>query len=116
MDETVKHLLSERRIRDNWYIIRDGEMELEPLTTEHMTISKYHERLWFQRLRDQTKEQLLERYYYLARTIDRIESSIEEAKRENYQHMVAVEELHNSMTGLKNIDFGTTQLIQTTLF
>jgi hypothetical protein len=98
MEDASKYLLSSRRMTDNYYIIRETGKELERYTTEHMMISKYHERYWFQKLRHQSKEQLLERYFYLCGLIETCESLIKQAQEEIGMHLAAEEDLHQSMT------------------
>lgn len=96
--------------------IHRWEDEYKKLEGEHNLISRYHERLYFQRLMHKTKEELLERYKWVAYIMESLQASIDEYRAMVCRHLVAVEELHTSMDPFKGVDLKEIPLVQLPMF
>lgn len=109
-------LISKETYKSLCWAVRDYTSELYKLTGEHSLISKYRERLWFQRVMRMTEGELTIRYMYLAKMILDIESEIDQCRRRIFLHDAAVEQLQGSMNPFAGINFKETPLVQRNLF
>lgn len=116
MEDAHKYLMSEKQRKDVYYSMRILKEDIKRWTGEHALISKYRERLWFQRIMHQSKEELLGRYYFLAKMIEDTEASVANIERQLYLHNCAVEELHGSMKPFDGLNMGSISLQQMKLF
>lgn len=112
----VEDLRSKAKLTTMHWAIDRWKKEYDNLEVEHSLISKYHERLWFQRMRRQTVEELLDRYRWLAYMLYSLESSINDYQEQIWAHHRAVEELHKSMDPFKGVDLSQHPLTQTSMF
>lgn len=98
MDETeiAQNLLSKHDLHDLLSMQELLKTEVKPCIEKHALISKYRERLWFQKAMRMTPEQLKAEYQTLAKIIEGIEGDITDIRRKVYMHSVATEALHKS--------------------
>lgn len=116
MEDYSKDLLNSHQLTRFIFQKDQAKKEWEKNNDMYNLISKYRERLTFQRSMMMTEEELLNEQFRLARVLDLYEKSIEEAERAIYKHRVAVEMLHKSNKPFEGLDMKNIELIQQQLF
>jgi hypothetical protein len=115
--DCAEAFLLSKKEEDNvrWYI-RTLKADIEKWSFEHNMWGKYHDDFWFQRATGISKETMLENYFRLARLLTFFEPELEAYENILAYHMMAVQTLHESMTGLRKVDLQITELTQKPLF
>ena len=109
-------ILKKKEQRLLFILLADAETSFKSKTEMHALISKYRNRRWFQQSMCSTLDELKYQYHHLAKDLDLLEQAIHEYKTLLYNHMHAVEAMHEQMTPYKGIDINNLELSQSQLF
>jgi len=116
MSEISNNLLSKSKLTGYCFAKNEAEKELDKKDGLCLVISKYHQRLWFQRSMNMSESELINYQQRLAFECDRLEQALNEYKTAIYQHYNATELLHKSMKPFEHIEIRNTELTQINLF
>ena len=109
-------ILSKDKLKRTLWAIDDYKRELSKLKSEHDTISKYKDRLWFWRVTFTDRETHLLRYHELAKQIEDYEAGLIELQTIVADHFNEIEKNHLSMNPFKGINLRETTLVQIEMF
>lgn len=116
MSDITNSLLSKSKLTSLFFVLKEAEKELDNKDGLVTIISKYHERLWFQRSMFMTEIELVNYQMQLAFECERLDAAISEYKTLLHGHYNATELLHKSMKPFDHIDIRNNELTQIQLF
>lgn len=116
MSEISNSLLSKSKLTALMSANNEAKKELDKKDGLCEVISKYHQRLWFQRSMFMSENELINYQKILAFECERLELAIDEYKTAIYAHYNATELLHKSMRPFDHITIQNTELTQIALF
>jgi hypothetical protein len=116
MQDAEYYLLSAKTVKDCLFAVADAKQQIERLSGIHSTISKYRNRLWFQKTMQKTEAELLQWYGKIAAEIEQYEDVININQQRLHMHYSAVEYLAKTNMGLRKVNLKQVTLVQLNLF
>ena len=108
----AEHLLSHEQRKRYTYAIDEWKRQLQQATIEHEMISKYKDRMWFQQMRMQSRDKLMDRYNLLASLIEWLEHDISDYQGKLGRDYEAREQLYYDRMALDKVDKGDLQQLE----
>jgi hypothetical protein len=113
----AQYLLTAGKLKQNYYALRSAKDEHKKATDDIEFWCKYGRKHWFRKTMGNMSEFDVEvKIHRLQRLIDSLQCTIDECNMEIHWHLIATEELRNSMKPYEGLNMKEIELKQQTLF